>query len=136
MAAVVGSGEDAAGNTQVTMSNVHTLSTFELRQECERRGLALPAVVNHRTLLQCLVKRLVEDQGEAERQLLARLDAERAQLQERLAREKAERKAAAVERSRVRQEQAARDKVAAGAEPVLALAAVAPTGLADPSDAA
>ncbi len=133
MAAVAGSAEAVATSTLVTMSNVHTLTTFELRQECERRGLTLPGVVNHRTLLQCLVKRLVEDQEDAERQLLARLDAERVQLQERLAREKAERKAAAVERSRLRQEQAARDKAAL--EPVQALAAVAQTGLSDPLEA-
>jgi hypothetical protein len=131
MAAVVGSAEAVATSTPVTMSNVHTLSTFELRQECERRGLTLPGVVNHRTLLQCLVKRLVEDQEEAERQLLARLDAERVQLQERLAREKAERKAAAVERSRLRQEQAARDKAA-----LEALAPVAQTGQSDPLETA
>jgi len=87
----------------VTLGNVSTLSTFELRQECEARNATLPKQINHTTLLQTLVRVLLDERADAERRECERLDQERADLRERLEREKTARKAAAVERSRQRQ---------------------------------
>ena len=105
----------------LSVRTVHTLSTYDLRQELNRRGefeRFFPgddARCNYDTLLQAMTKLLMEDadsaaQARAAQQAAAAVDggpggaaggAET--LAEKLAREKAERKAAALERSRARQ---------------------------------
>eukprot|EP00953_Heterococcus_sp_UTEX-ZZ885_P004789 3070-Heterococcus_DN1.PRE.7 len=96
------------------MKTVHTLTTFQLRQEIERRGLIDDLkVVNYNTLLQRLA--LVEDERAAEANCeaaaienTAAVDTAEATetLQQRLQREKEERKAVALERSKARQAEA------------------------------
>jgi hypothetical protein len=54
--------------------------------------------------MQVVVQHLVAKRREAEHEMAERLNAESAVLRERLLKEKAERKAAALERSRIRQE--------------------------------
>lgn len=56
--------------------------------------------------MQCLIKDLLREKEEQEREYTQRIEDERRDLQERLAKQKAERKAAALERSRLRQEAA------------------------------
>eukprot|EP00512_Aurantiochytrium_limacinum_P005308 CAMPEP_0171512496 /NCGR_PEP_ID=MMETSP0959-20130129/1626_1 /TAXON_ID=87120 /ORGANISM="Aurantiochytrium limacinum, Strain ATCCMYA-1381" /LENGTH=124 /DNA_ID=CAMNT_0012050327 /DNA_START=260 /DNA_END=634 /DNA_ORIENTATION=+ len=99
----MGSNQEAK---QFTLDNVHGASVYELRQECERRQLALPQNISHGSLMQCLIKDLLREKEEQEREYTQRIEDERRDLQERLAKQKAERKAAALERSRLRQEAA------------------------------
>jgi len=90
--------------TSLSLQDVHRMSTFELRKECVRRGLALPEVVNGTTLLQTVVSALVRDQDEIDKKYAEKVEREQKDLRERLEREKLARKAAALERSRLRQE--------------------------------
>lgn len=90
----------------VTLSNVHTLSTYELRQELVRRNelhLKEGDPVNYRILLQMLVEVLTRE--EQQRQLEHMKNVERAQAEERerLKALREERKREAMERSRLRQ---------------------------------
>jgi len=93
--------------TAITLKNVHSFGAFELRRECEARGLTLPTNVNQSSLMKCLIKALLKDQEEHEKAEFERLNREQAVEKEKLAKAKAERKAAALERSRLRQEAAA-----------------------------
>mmetsp|Transcript_3874 Transcript_3874/g.6836 ORF Transcript_3874/g.6836 Transcript_3874/m.6836 type:complete len:111 (+) Transcript_3874:1039-1371(+) len=98
--------DTVVSGSPITLENVASFSLFELRQEMERRHMPLPNRISHETLMRCLISRLVEEQAEKERVRCQELDNERDALKERLAREKAERKAAAVARSQRRQAQA------------------------------
>ena len=94
-----------SGEATLSLESVHELSTYELRQTCEKNGIPLPEPVNGSTLLQAVISWLVKKQRESERITSEDLEADRKAIRERLAREKAQRKAAALERSRKRREE-------------------------------
>lgn len=100
----------------VTLSNVHNLSLFELRQSLKTRGEFLDdytGPISYEILLNCMVGLLGEDKAkedtlkidELEKKKLGveKSDGSVETLQEKLAREKKERKADAIERSKKRQ---------------------------------
>ena len=98
-----GSGD--GGCKIITTGNVSTLTTYELRQELERRGCmdVEDSRINHKTLLQRLVQELVRDESlKAEE----KVNADAAKLYDERDAEKAlreQRKLEALERSRARQ---------------------------------
>lgn len=47
---------------RITLENVGSRSTYEIRQELEKRGVTLPKTQNYSTLLQSLVKTLLNEQ--------------------------------------------------------------------------
>ena len=91
----------------IHMGNVHEMSPFHLRQELIRRNkfdFASEDEVNPRSLLQRVIRALVEDQQVQEEDERRVLEEERGEsLKDRLKREREERKREAVERSRQRQ---------------------------------
>ena len=106
------SGEEEV--REVTLDNVHSFSTFELRREFERREMTLPeGIVNQQGLMKLMITRLVAEQKQKERDDFERMEKEGADLRERLAREKEARKADAYERQRVRREAEAAAKAKA-----------------------
>ncbi|CAM9346771.1 unnamed protein product [Ectocarpus sp. 4 AP-2014] len=95
----------------LTVDKVGSMTTFELRQEAETRGLLedMPHV-NHSTLLQRIVQVLVEEEHERGRQSALKAanfwysDPDKTtEEKDRLRQERSERKAAATERSKQRQ---------------------------------
>eukprot|EP00903_Cladosiphon_okamuranus_P019262 g17708.t1 len=80
------------------------MTTYELRQEAEKRGVLEDMnIVNHTTLLQRLVQVIVEEEHARGRQV-SRRAADSSQFEaERLRNERSARKAAAIERSKQRQ---------------------------------
>jgi len=70
---------------------------------CQGRELELPSVVNQETLMKCVIRSLMQQKEEEEKRMFERLNKEQDELKERLTLEKATRKAAAEERSRLRQ---------------------------------
>ena len=100
----------------ITSSNVHNLSLFELRQSLKARGEFLDdyeGPINFEILLNRMVALLGEDKAKEDREKIEALEKKKLgaekeggtveTLQEKLARQKLERKAAASERSRQRQ---------------------------------
>ncbi|GMI15252.1 hypothetical protein TrVE_jg257 [Triparma verrucosa] len=100
----------------ITSSNVHNLSLFELRQSLKARGEFLDdyeGPINFEILLNRMVALLGEDKAKEDREIIEALEKKKLgaekedgtveTLQEKLARKKLERKAAAIERSRQRQ---------------------------------
>ena len=89
----------------ITLENVHTYSTYELRQELKRRGKFCNddyvGPINHHVLLKEMVAMLVrereKEQEDVERTSAAARSADEA------AKARAERKSAAIERSKQRQ---------------------------------
>jgi len=100
----------------VTLKNASTLTIYQLRQELTRRGVFDEVFgadgekrhINTESCLQVLVAELVKEKDAADLKRAAELEAARApqgeSLQAKLAREKEERKQAALERSQKRQE--------------------------------
>ena len=90
----------------LTLRTAHTLSTFELRNELDRRCLLSPELIaraGYQPFLQALVLALKEEQEAAEAEHAARAEAEhKQQIAEMLQRRKAH-KAAAIARSAARQ---------------------------------
>eukprot|EP00752_Nemacystus_decipiens_P004420 g4035.t1 len=81
------------------------MTTYELRKEADKRGLLkdMSTAVNHATLLQRLVQVIVEEEQARGRQISRRASDPSQLGAERLRKERSERKAAAIERSRQRQ---------------------------------
>lgn len=92
----------------VNLSNVHTLTTYELRQELKQRGTFLDdydeGPVNYQILLQELVHHLKEETDEMESCRIQYLyHSQQMNLKEKLQMDKERRKADSMERSRLRQ---------------------------------
>ena len=97
--------EVAAEPIVVTMENVHTLSTFELRQACKERGIELPqAGALQEFMIKSLVSLMVAQQRQKEKEAFEKMQAESEIKKVRMLEEKEERKAEAKERSRLRRE--------------------------------
>tara|TARA_A100001015_G_scaffold318533_1_gene438694 strand:+ start:468 stop:926 length:459 start_codon:yes stop_codon:yes gene_type:complete len=94
-----------------TLDNVSTLTLYELRQNLDARNAydeARDGRASFKLFLKLCVEMLVDDQKKKEAEEARVKEAEDAgkeTLQERLARQKAERKRAAMERSKARQQQ-------------------------------
>ncbi len=101
-------------NITVTLDNVHRCTTFTLRQELEKRNVTFESsgIVNHNILLQKMIQILYNDDEQRTREeednvmndistINSSLDSET--IQDRLYRQKMERKKEAMERSRQRQ---------------------------------
>ena len=86
--------------------NVSRLSTYELRQELVRRNkLDIPEdEINHKTMLQRLIKLLLEDEEKAVNDKEALLEAERVQKLNEAKAERERKKQEALERSKQRQQ--------------------------------
>ena len=110
--------ETSATATEWTLDNCSTMTIYQARQELTRRGIFDEVFgadgekkrITLKACLQVLVGELVKEKEEADRQRLAEVEAtklvgaqEGETLAEKLAREKAERKQAALERSKQRQ---------------------------------
>lgn len=107
-------GEDTS---EITLENAPFLTIYQLRQELTRRGIfdeifganGEKRHINTEACLQVLISELVREKSESEARHLAELEAARVPegetLKEKLAREKLERKKAALERSAKRQEE-------------------------------
>lgn len=91
----------------ITLENVHKLSMFELRQELIKRGefknVYQQGTINHQLLLAKMVQILHDEKGIEEEEQSKKIETDRKQIMLRLEQEKADRKAAALERSRSRQ---------------------------------
>eukprot|EP00804_Cyclotella_cryptica_P023496 CCRYP_012141-RA/>CCRYP_012141-RA protein AED:0.50 eAED:0.31 QI:0/0/0/0.5/1/1/2/0/267 len=89
----------------ITLENVHTYSTYELRQELKRRGRFCNddyvGPINHRVLLKEMVAILVRE-GEKEQEDTGKASSA-ARIADEAAKARAERKSAAIERSKHRQ---------------------------------
>ena len=89
----------------VTMENVHTLSTFELRQACKERGIELPQTgALQESMIKSLVSLMVAEQRRKEKEAFEKMQAESETKKARMLEEKESRKAEAKERSRLRRE--------------------------------
>jgi hypothetical protein len=98
---------DASAVAALTVKTVHTLTTFELRRELERRGLLsaeLVARAAYEPFLAALVVALNEDQERVDAASAARAQVEHAQKMIELKERRAARKAEAVARSLARQQ--------------------------------
>eukprot|EP01084_Bolivina_argentea_P062627 114526_1 len=90
----------------ITLDNVHSLSTYELRQEVEKR-VALEGVdspINHTNLMKKVVSVLFEEKLEHERMLEVKLEKARMEKCDGLKLERERRKQEMVERSKARKE--------------------------------
>mmetsp|Transcript_62077 Transcript_62077/g.116842 ORF Transcript_62077/g.116842 Transcript_62077/m.116842 type:complete len:187 (-) Transcript_62077:75-635(-) len=99
----------------ITLENAASLTIFQLRQELTRRGIFDDTFgadgekrnINFEACLEVLVAELVKEKDVAQREHAAELDAAKAStgetIEQKLARQKEERKQAALERSRQRQ---------------------------------
>lgn len=89
----------------VTMENVHTLSTFDLRQACKERGIKLQEGAGLQDfMIKSLVSQMVEQQRQKEKEAFEKMEAEREIQKAMMLEEKEARKAEAKERSRLRRE--------------------------------
>lgn len=92
---------------RVSLENVHLLSTYELRQEVDRRGILedVGPSVHYDTLLQAVVRALMKEKREVEKTVACSVpqDSEEEPLADKLKRERERRKQEALERSRARQ---------------------------------
>uniref|UniRef100_A0A7S2K1Y5 Uncharacterized protein n=1 Tax=Leptocylindrus danicus TaxID=163516 RepID=A0A7S2K1Y5_9STRA len=100
-------GTESSNLMVITLENVQKLSVFQLRQELIARGEFLPNVyqgtINYQVLLARMVQ-ILHDEKEAKDEAQSRkLEMERKDKILSLEQEKADRKAAALERSRCRQ---------------------------------
>ncbi len=86
----------------ITLDNVHSLSTYELRQEVEKRGVleGVESPVNHRNLMKKLVIILFEEKLGHERVLELKLEKARMEKCDELKLERERRKQAMVQRSK------------------------------------
>ncbi len=89
----------------ITLDNVHTLSTYELRQEVEKRGVleGVDSPVNHTNLMK-MIAVLFEEKLECERVLEVELEKARMEKCDGLKLERERRKQEMVERSKARKE--------------------------------
>ena len=89
----------------LTTRNVGRLSTFELRQELvARNSLDIPEEqINHKTMLQRLIKLLLEDEKILVEEKSAKLEAERNESLNKSKLEREKKKLEAIERSKLRQ---------------------------------
>ena len=90
----------------LTLRTAHTLSTFELRRELDRRGLLSPELIaraGYQPFLQALVLALKEEQEAEEAEHAVRAEAKHKQKMAELQDRREARKAAAVARSAARQ---------------------------------
>ena len=97
--------DPAYRNSQVTVANVGSLTTYELRHELELRGKMdlTEGSINHRSLLQRLVQELVSQEAQ---QAQVKIESDTVRIYSERDTEKARReilKAEALERSRARQ---------------------------------
>ncbi len=90
----------------ITLGNVHTLSTYELRQEVEKRGVleGVDTPVNHTNLMKKMIAVLFEEKLERERILEVELEKARMEKCDGLKLERERRKLEMVERSKARKE--------------------------------
>ena len=90
---------------ELSMDNVHTLSTFQLRQICKLKGIELEETGSLQDwMVRQLINVMVAEQRAADKAAFEQMQAEDAQKKVRMEEEKTARKADAVERSRVRRE--------------------------------
>ncbi len=90
----------------ITLDNVHSLSTYELRQEVEKRGVlkGVDSPINHTNLMKKMVSVLFEEKLECERVLEVKLENARMEKCDGLKLERERRKQEMVERSKARKE--------------------------------
>lgn len=79
--------------SKITLFNVGTKTTYEIRQEIDQRKLAVPEKQTYQTLLQCLVKELMKDRAEAEKELFEQYEQKQEMNLRAILEQKAERKA-------------------------------------------
>ncbi len=92
--------------SNITLDNVHTLSTYELRQEVEKRGVleGVESPVNHTNLVKKVIEILFEEKLKREKVLEVELEKARMEKCDGLKIERERRKQEMVERSKARKE--------------------------------
>jgi hypothetical protein len=125
--------QDEAAPVELTMENVHTLSTFQLRQVCKDKGIELEETgALQDWMIKTLVSLMVAERRAEEKAAFEQMQADDAKKKVVREEEKEARKAAAKERSRVRREAEAAAQAKFEAEAAEAAEAAAAAGPAEP----